>query len=133
MLGAAAKKRQQPSRRYANTRARPFICIYQLNEVIGSDKLVSLGRKNCSKLQGVLGRSSPFEGSIISPRKDLNARPDVVSYRFRHHTSHGWMQLIELEEGVEVNTSPIITPILLALKMHIRPTAFLGNGAPEVV
>lgn len=55
----------------------------------------------------------------------------ISSDSYRHQTTNDFERLLD-KEGAE-NTSTITTPILINIYMHIGPTGFLEDGAPEVV
>ncbi len=53
----------------------------------------------------------------------------MPSDSYRHQTTNEFQKLLDLE-GKE-NSSMITAPILLVLRMHIEPTRFLEDGAPN--
>ncbi len=66
--------------------------------------------------------------NIIAYRLLIACR-GVLLDSYRHQTTNDFEKLLDLE-GRE-NTSKITAPILLVLRMHIGPTRFLEDGAPN--
>ncbi len=65
----------------------------------------------------------------ITAHRLLTACRGVPSDSYRHQTTNDFEKLLDLE-GKE-NTSMIIAPIFLVFRMHIGPTRFLEDGAPN--
>ncbi len=65
----------------------------------------------------------------ITAHRLLTARRGMPSDSYRHQTANDFEKLLDLE-GKE-NTLIITAPIFLVLHMHIGPTRFLKDGAPN--
>ncbi len=65
----------------------------------------------------------------ITAHRLLTARRGVPSDSYRHQTTNDFEKLLDLEG--KKNTSMITASILLVLRMHIGPTRFLEDGAPN--
>ena len=50
---------------------------------------------------------------------------------YKHQTNNNFEKLLIEEDNK--NTTIIITPILISICMHIRPTGFLEDDMPEMV
>lgn len=104
--------------------------FYQIDEVLGSDKFFRRVETVVRRYRGARMVIAIRAINNLIAHRLLNARVGIPSDSYCYQTTNNFEKLIG-QEGAEI-TSPITTPILLAIRMHIGPTRFLEDGAPKV-
>ena len=106
--------------------------FYQIDEVAGSDRFFRRISTVMRRYKGSRRIIAVWAINYFMAHRISNARIDVASNGYKHHTTNDFEKLRKEKDGSE-NTSVRTTPILLRIGMHIGSTRFLENGALDIV